>query len=253
MLTPSHLIGAIPGRGGAVMTVAGLLIAVLGFWLISNVGSLVHGASSLPVFRVENVRLSTVADTAVVLAQGVRSRHREGILRRAFCKSSGPVGARDVVIENQKGVLVLSGKTLQRLDPQKSYDVAQAQTKELSEKPLAVSFHPKDNLYCLFMPNGESTRLELLNAETLEQSASHDIKTRCSSRCLVSPDRKMALSLSDKGQVSIAELASGEVFTLEVSSLIKDRDIGTTLALQFLSRYEVLLCMHNDKSVCLFR
>ncbi len=49
-----------------------------------------------------------------------------------------------MVIENQKGVLVLSGKTLQRLDPQKSYDVAQAQTKELSEKAIGRVVHPKD-------------------------------------------------------------------------------------------------------------
>ncbi len=251
MLTPSHLIGAIPGRGGAVMTVAGLLIAVLGFWLISNVGSLVHGASSLPVFRVENVRLSTVADTAVVWRKEFVLDIVKASSGELSARVQGPVGARDVVIENQKGVLVLSGKTLQRLDPQKSYDVAQAQTKELSEKPLAVSFHPKDNLYCLFMPNGASTRLELLNAETLEQSASHDIKTRCSSRCLVSPDRKMALSLSDKGQVSIAELASGEVFTLEVSSLIKDRDIGTTLALQF-SRDMKYFCVCTTTSLFVF-
>ncbi len=76
------------------MTVAGLLIAVLGFWLISNVGSLVHGASSLPVFRVENVRLSTVADTAVVWRKEFVLDIVKASSGELSARVQGPVGAK---------------------------------------------------------------------------------------------------------------------------------------------------------------
>ncbi len=250
-LAPSHLIGAVPGRGGSLVAVLGVMLAAGGIWLFSNIGSFVNGGSTLPVFRVENVRISTAADLAIVWRKEFVLDIVKASSGEMQARVQAPIGARDVFIENKGGVITLAGKSIQRLSPEEEYESAEAQTKDLAEKPLATCFHAKDNLYCLFMPSGEGTQLQLLNAETLEQVASHEIEGRFDGRCLVSPDRKMALSLSAKGQLSISDLTSGEVFTLDVSALIKGSDIGTTLAVQF-SRDMKHVCFCTTSNLFIF-
>ena len=232
-ISPSYIFAALPGKAGSAVAALTMFLLLGGVWLLSNVGTFVNGSSVLPVFRVENVRISSAADLAVVwrkeLVFDVARATTGKLLARIQCS----VGTREVIVENKGGVIVLAGKTLKRLRPEDEFEPSLGTSKDLGAIPLGISFHPRNNLCCLFMPNGQGTQLQLYNGETLETVASHDIKGRFDGRCLVSPDMKMGLSLNAKGELSIAELASGEVFSLNVSDLVKSDKIGKTRDVQF--------------------
>jgi HEAT repeat protein len=233
VITPSQLLGAVPGRGGSIVTVVGLMIAICGYWYLPHLSSLISGSSSLPVFRVQDVRVSALADLAVVWRKEFVFDIAKASTGELQARIQAPSASREVMIEGKGGVIVQTDKAILRLGKENAFDPLKAKSKELSEVPLALYLHPKDNLCCLFMPTGSGTRLELLDAETLEAKGSHEIKAKFGNRCIVSPDRKMALSIAAKGQLAIAELATGEVFRLDLQSLVKGKSIGNVLAVQF--------------------
>jgi HEAT repeat protein len=232
-ISPSFIFAALPGKAGGAVAVMTMMLVIGGIWLASNLGSFVSGNSNLPVFSVENVRISAAADLAIVWRkQSVLDlvKASSGDLK---ARISAPTGTREVLIENTGGVLVLAEKTLIRLREIDDFDPSTGTTKELPEEPLAVSFHAKDNLYCMFMPSGEGTRLELLNAETLEIVATHQINGKFNGRCLVSADRKMAASMSRGGELSISDLTTGQVIKVDFNRLIKGGSLGEMMAVQF--------------------
>ncbi len=232
-ISPSYVFAALPGKAGSAVAVITMLFLAGGIWLASNLGSIVSGNSSLPVLRVENVRMSAAADLAAIW-------RKESVVDIVVASTGSlksriqvPLDTREIIVENNGSLLILSGKSLLRLRPEDQYEPAGAMTKELTADPLAISFHQKDNLCCLFMPNGSNTRLELLVPETLESSASHEIKARFDGRCIISPDRKLALCISPKRQLFVAELSTGEVMELNLENVISGGDIGTPMAVQF--------------------
>lgn len=232
-ISPSYIFAALPGKTGSAVAVITMVLLAGSVWVMSNFGSIVSGSSSLPVLRVENVRMSADADLAAVW-------RKESVVDIVIASTGAlksriqvPLDTREIILESKGGVLVLSGKSLLRLRPEDQYEPSSAMRKELTSAPLAVSFHQKENLCCLFMPEGSNTRLELLNAETLESSASYDIKAKFDGRCILSPDRKMALCISPRRELFVSDLASGEVFNLDLETLISGGDIGTPMAVQF--------------------
>ena len=231
-ISPSYIFAALPGKAGSAVAVLTMILAVGGVWLTSNLGSFVSGSSSLPVLSVENVRISSASDLAVVWRKQAVLDVLQASSGKLNARVQGPVGIRDILIENKGGVLALADKSLFRLQAEDDFNPELAKSKEFAETPWAACFHSKDNLVCVFLPSGSGTRLELLNAETLETTATHDIKGRFDGRCVVSADRKIALSIADDAALSVADLASGQVVKVDVSRLVKGGNPGRIRAVQ---------------------
>lgn len=231
-ISPSYIFAALPGKAGSAVAVLAMILAFGGVWLASNFGSFVSGSSSLPVLSVENVRISSAADLAVVWRKQAVLDVVQASSGKLNARVGAPTGTRDVLIENKGGVLALADKSLFRLRAEDDFDPELAKSKEFAETPWATCFHSKDNLVCVFLPGSSGTRLELLNAETLETSATHEIKARFDGRCLVSSDRKMALSIANDAAVSVADLASGQVVKVDVGRLVKGGNPGLINAAQ---------------------
>jgi HEAT repeat protein len=231
-ISPSYIFAALPGKAGSAVAVLTMLLAIGGIWLASNVGSFVSGSSSLPVLRVEQVRISSTADLAVVW----RKQEVLDVLKASSgelqARVKAPTGTRDVFIENKGGVLALADKSLLRLRAEDNFDRESAKTREFPEAPSAVCFHAKDNLVCVFLSGGSGTKLEFLNAETLESSGAHEIKAKFDGRCLVSADRKMALSIANDATLSVADVASGQVVKVDPARLVKGGNPGLVNAVQ---------------------
>lgn len=232
-ISPSYLIGAIPGKAGSVIAVLTMMFVVGGVWLLSNVGSFVSGSSSLPVLRVQNVRISESSDLAVVWRKQCVLDLVKASSGELKARIQAPLTIRDVLIDNTGSLLILAEKSLHRLQPEDGYAPSMGTVKELKDVPLAVCLHFKENLCCLFMPNGSDTRLEFLNAETLESVGSHEIKAKFDGECLVSADRKMALCMGRAGEISVAELATGQVVKADLERIIKGINVGQMMAVQF--------------------
>jgi HEAT repeat protein len=231
-ISPSYIFAALPGKAGSAVAVLTMILAFGGVWLASNFGSFVSGSSSLPVLSVENVRISSAADLAVVWRKQAVLDVLQASSGKLNARIGAPTGTRDVLIENKGGVLALADKSLFRLRAEDDFDPELAKSKEFAETPWATCFHSKDNLVCVFLPGGSGTRLELLNAETLETTATHEIKARFDGRCLVSSDRKMALSIANDAAVSVADLGSGQVVKVDVGRLVKGGNPGLINAAQ---------------------
>jgi HEAT repeat protein len=231
-ISPSYIFAALPGKAGTAVAVLTMILAFGGVWLASNVGSFVSGSSNLPVLSVENVRISSTTDTAVVWRKQAVLDVLKASSGELNARVRAPVGTRDVHIENKGGVLVLAEKSLFRLRAEDDFDPESAKTTEFAETPSAAYFHSKDNLLCVFLPGGSGTRLELLNAETLELKATHDIKAKFDGRCMVSADRKMAFSIANGAELSIADLSSGQVVKVDLGRLVKGGNIGHMMAVQ---------------------
>ena len=231
-ISPSYIFAALPGKAGSAVAVLTMILAVGGVWLASNVGSFVSGSSNLPVLSVENVRISSAADLAMVWRKQAVLDVLQASSGKLSARVRAPAGTRDVLIDNKGGVLALADKSLFRLRAEDDFDPESAKSKEFAEMPWATCFHSKDNLVCVFLPGSSGTRLELLNAETLETSATHEIKARFDGRCLVSADRKMALSIANDATVSVADLASGQVVKVDLGRLVKGGNPGLINAAQ---------------------
>jgi hypothetical protein len=231
-ISPTYIFAALPGKAGSAVAVLTMMLAIGGVWLASNLGSFVSGSSNLPVLRVENLRISSAADLAIVWRKQAVLDVLQATSGKLSARVQAPAGTRDVLIENKGGVLALADKSLFRLQAADDFNPELAKSKEFAETPLAACFHSKDNLLCVFLPGGSGTRLELLNAETLETTATHEIKARFDGRCLVSSDRKMALSIANDATVSVADLASGQVVKVDVGRLVKGGNPGLINAAQ---------------------
>jgi hypothetical protein len=231
-ISPSYIFAALPGKVGSAVAVLTMILAFGGVWLASNFGSFVSGSSSLPVLSVENVRISSAADLAVVWRKQAVLDVLKASSGELSARVRAPAGTRDVFIENKGGVLVLAEKKVFRLRVEDDFNPESAKSKEFAETPWATCFHPKDNLVCVFLPGGSGTRLEFLNAETLETTSTHEIKAKFEGRCLVSADRKMALSIADGSTISVADLASGKAGKVDLGRLVKGGNLGFINAVQ---------------------
>ncbi|MCX7396350.1 MAG: HEAT repeat domain-containing protein [Planctomycetales bacterium] len=232
-ISPSYIFAALPGKAGSAVAVLTMMLAIGGVWLASNFGSFVSGSSSLPVLSVKKVRISATANLAVIWRKSEVWDIVDASTGELKFRIQGPSSAFEFFIDNTGGIIAVEDKKLYRLRSDDSYDPRKAMSKEMPEKPLAVCFHPKDNLCCLFMPAGSNTRLELRSSETLEVTKSYEIKARFDGQCLVSSDQKIAVSMGRTGELSIADLATGQVVKTELASLIKGGNLGFTMAVQF--------------------
>jgi hypothetical protein len=98
---------------------------------------------------------------------------------------------------------------------------------EFSAGLTSSFFHESSNSICIFEKGNTSTQLKVLDAVTLETTKTYEIKGAFSGFCMVSPDFSIAMMLDPSGQLSLADLTSGDVATANVSAITRQPKIGS--------------------------
>ena len=232
-LSPSYLGALLPGKGGSMVAAMSMLLIGGGVWLLSNLGSMVSGSSSLPVTRVAAVAVSSSQKRAFVLRKldvfDIWSTDDGSMITRL----KAPAGVTSVIPESEGGVLLIGSDFLTRLDASTNYNLLQGKTLKLDGPPLATYYHSKTNALCLFEKKDTGVQLRSINAATLDESKKWTIGAEFAENCIVSPDLKYAACLRIDGTLTFCELESGKLMTANVAKLANRTSLGRTLGLSF--------------------
>ena len=232
-LSPSYLGALLPGKGGSMVAVMSMLLIGGGVWLLSNLGSMVSGSSSLPVTRVAAVAVSSSQKRAYVLRKmdvfDVWSTDDGSMIARVKV----PAGVSRVIPESEGGVLLVGQDFVTRVDASTNFDSENARTLKLDGRPLGIYFHSKKNSLCVFEKNDAGAQLRLINASTLDDTQKWSLASDFSGNCIVSPDFKYAACLGIDGTLTFCELESGKIMSANVARLAKKTSLGRVIGMGF--------------------
>lgn len=233
MLTPSSVAGVIPGGAKSLLAVIVAVMLVGGYWGLSRMSFVMAGGEKLPVGRVVSVALAAESKSAIIL-------RKNGVLdvwsildNELRARVRVPMSVESVIAERNGGVLLMMGTEIGRLDPESQYAPEELTSISLKQLPAAVYFHENTNSLCIFDNHGGGTTLRILDAVTLQETKTHEIKATFRGACTVSPDFKIAIMLDTAGKLSLCELSNGEVTSADIKQLTGNDQLGAISSVAF--------------------
>lgn len=242
-LTPSSMLGAIPGGGKTVLaTLAALVLAVGAITFYTFRTSLI-GAPALDAERVVAMDASTEAGVVAVLRQrGVADiwSTADGTMLH---RMKVPDTVTQVFMDRRGNAILVMDNQLGRLKKADDYSLETMDTFSLDELPSAVCRLETQDALCVF-ERGNPTKLRIIGLEEFSETRSFSIKATFEGLCYVSPDLSVAMMLGSEGRLSVCQLETGDVVTAPLGQIVGSATLGGVMSATFSgdAKYAAFAC-----------
>lgn len=242
-LTPSSMLGAIPGGGKTVLaTLAALVLAVGAITFYTFRTSLI-GAPALDAERVVAMDASTEAGVVAVLRQRGVADIWSTADSKLLHRMKVPDTVTQVFMDRRGNAILVMDNQLGRLKKADDYSLETMDTLSLDELPSAVCRLETQDALCVF-ERGNPTKLRIIGLEEFSETRSFSIKATFEGLCYVSPDLSVAMMLGSEGRLSVCQLETGDVVTAPLGQIVGSATLGGVMSATFSgdAKYAAFAC-----------